>query len=149
MSDLSDLGGGGGEGQHELVSALHVFFIMIAILKYTTWCHFSERHCSRTAPQRHIYTRNSSDEGVGILLILLIILIIIANKTRSLQSSPTTHLNMHLTQLIHLKLTKSKCCHKWRGLPSSLLTFQKERGSAKILQLCRIKVHKSANFVPN
>ena len=35
------------------------------------------------------------------------------------------------------------------GLPSSLLTFQKERGSAKILQLCRIKVHKSANFVPN
>ena len=74
VSDLSDLGGGGGEGQHELVSARHVLFIlviMIAILKYTTWCHFSEGHCSRTAPQRHIYTRNSSDEGVGLLLIII------------------------------------------------------------------------------
>ena len=77
VSDLSDLGGGGGEGQHELVSALYVFFIMIAILKYTTWCHFSEGHCSRTAPQRHIYTRNSSDEGVSILLIIIITILII------------------------------------------------------------------------
>ena len=46
---------------------------MIATIKSIVWCHLSWAHCSPTAPWRHIYTRNSSDERVNSLVILLII----------------------------------------------------------------------------
>lgn len=77
--------GEGGKGQHELVSdyalgiiisltiimVLVIIILLVVTLNYTIWCHFCEGHCSHTAPQRHIYTRNCSDEPVNIIVIII------------------------------------------------------------------------------
>ena len=108
VREVNELGEGG-RGEHELVSdyvldiliilnitiVLVIIILLVVTLNYTIWCHFCEGHCSPTAPQRHIYTRNCSDEPVNIVIIINIlteivmkniIVIIICVRTQPIQT---------------------------------------------------------------
>ena len=78
VRELSELGEGKGVNMNWWVASrvyihiikLHIILLLLVVtLKYTIWCHFSEGHCSLTAPQRHIYTGNCSHEPVNIIVI--------------------------------------------------------------------------------